>query len=664
MQVGAGGQAGSELHAWRQFLARSTVWLGVWLLGSAVICWVAANWQDMSKVQRFAGAQALLAVCVLLAAWAGWRLRAAAGPRRHAPGALLALAGLLLGALLALLGQTYQTGADTWQLFAWWAVLLLPWAVVAASQAVWLLWVVVVNVAAFLYLGESGALLWWAIGPGLPTLLLAALNLLLLAAWECAAWRWHAGTRVGPRVLAALVVSILVLALTFGDSVMRGLGSVTGVAWAAVTLGLGYYYQRARRDLLILAMLAAGVICVSMRLAGEWLLSLEPGVWAILPLAGLLMAEAVWAARWLRRLAAQPPAGRALADAEPAGVSAGNAVAPAVAGSPVAGLDDPDVEPQLGPAWYVQALLGLSAWLTTLLLLLFLGVSGLVQSLQGAIVVGLVLSAVAVAVLRTDAGPFWRQCATAMGFAGQILVAFGLSESASLSSACAFVLLLGVAVYALAPEALLRFLSAWMIALALAGLIWLGLVPGLMNDNDLLGMWLNFDMMRATFVWLPVAVTGAWAAAAAFCVGHRLARTRPNVLLPLAWAFVLAVQSMVWLAGGTSLMQLSVIWKLNPVTAALTVAGALLPVACALAVLWPRRHMLTAGLFWGVPLGLLALALFWLPSPGIAFALAWMLLGFGLNRSRLTVFGGLSLLAYLVVYYYQLQVPLLDKAVW
>ncbi|MCD0506108.1 GDYXXLXY domain-containing protein, partial [Bordetella petrii] len=342
---------------------------------------------------------------------------------------------------------------------------------------------------------------------------------------------------------------------------------------------------------------------------------------------------------------------------------AGKAMAPPVAGAPVAELGDADAEPQLGPPWYVQGLLGLSAWLTTLLLLLFLFLSGAVQSQEGAMVVGLVLCAVAVAVLRTDAGPFWRQCATAMGFAGQILVAFGLSDSSSQFNACTFVLLLGVAVYALAPEALLRFLSAWMIALAGAGLIWLGLVPELMHD-DLLGAWLDFDTLRAAFIWQPVAVTGAWAAAVAFCLGHRLARTRPNALLPLAWAFVLAVQGMVWLAGGTSVAQLPAIWQLHPVTALLTVAGAVLPVACALAVLWPRRRVLTAGVMWGVPLGLLALSLFWLPSPGIAFALAWMLLGFGLNRSRLAMFGGLSLLAYLVVYYYQLQVPLLDKALW
>ena len=106
MQVGTERQVGSELHAWRQFLARSTLWLGVLLLGSAAICWVAANWQDMTKIQRFAGTQGLLALSALAAAWTGLRLRATPGVRRSIPGALLALAGILLGALLALLGQT------------------------------------------------------------------------------------------------------------------------------------------------------------------------------------------------------------------------------------------------------------------------------------------------------------------------------------------------------------------------------------------------------------------------------------------------------------------------------------------------------------------------------------------------------------------------------
>ncbi|AHV92007.1 hypothetical protein D554_0961 [Bordetella holmesii 30539] len=147
----------------------------------------------------------------------------------------------------------------------------------------------------------------------------------------------------------------------------------------AVTLGLGYFYQRARRDLVILAMLSAGVICVSLRLAGEWLMQLEPGVWAALPLAALLMAEAVWAARWLRRLGEQrvssqgARAATVAADAEPAGMSAGLSVDPADADAPVIELADDTAAHHAATApWYVQGLLGLSAWLATLLLLVFL----------------------------------------------------------------------------------------------------------------------------------------------------------------------------------------------------------------------------------------------------------------------------------------------------
>jgi uncharacterized membrane-anchored protein len=633
------------------------------LLGSAAVCWVAANWQDMTKVQRFAGTQGLLAFSALAAAWTGLRLRGTPGVRRSIPGALLALAGMLLGALLALLGQTYQTGADTWELFAWWALLLLPWALAASSQAVWLLWVLVLNVAAALWLGER-VFTWYAIydGTGLPNLIMAALNLTLLLGWELAARRWQASTLIGPRVLAAIAISALVLSLMFGFFILRGAGSLNAVAWVAVTLGLGFFYQRGRRDLVILAMLAAGVICVSLRVVGEWLLRLEPGVWAALPLAALLMAEAVLAARWLRKLAAEPGAAVAPADAEPAAASAGNAVESGDAGTPVVQLA-PAAKPHAEPPWYVQCLLGLSAWLATLLLLVFVAFSGFVTSEEGALVAGLVLCGAGVAVLRSDAGPFWRQCGTAMAFTGQILIIYGLSSSTSFTSACFFVLLLGAAVYALGPDVILRFLSGLLIAAAGAALMWRVLAPELMSD-DLLDAWLYFDAGRVGFVWLPIAVIGAWATAVILTWGHRQGGKRAHTLEPLAWAFLLSVQGMVWLAGGVSALHLPAMWQLNPQGAVLAVAGALLPAAAALAVLWPRRHVLTAGVTWGVPIALLVLALFWLPSPGVGFALAWLLLGFGLNQLRLVIFGVLSLLAYLGIYYYQLDVSLLQKALW
>ncbi|WP_054504334.1 GDYXXLXY domain-containing protein, partial [Achromobacter dolens] len=342
--------------------------------------------------------------------------------------------------------------------------------------------------------------------------------------------------------------------------------------------------------------------------------------------------------------------------------SAGNAVDPAEAGEPVAQVAPPAV-PHTEPPWYVQCILGLSAWLATLLLLVFVAFSGIINSEEGALVAGLVLCAAGVAVLRSDAGPFWRQCGTAMAFAGQILIIYGMSSSTSFASACLFVLLMATAVYALGPDVILRFLSGGLIALAGAGLIWRILAPELLRE-DMIDSLLYLDMARAAFIWLPIAVTGAWATAVILTLAHRLGGKRGHALQPLAWAFLLSVQGMVWLASGLSVLQLPAMWQLHPQTALLVCAGAVLPAAAAMAVLWPRRHVLTPGVIWGVPIALLLLALFWLPSPGVGFALAWLLLGFGLNQLGVTIFGVLSLLAYLGVYYYQLDVPLLQKALW
>ncbi|MEJ2895074.1 GDYXXLXY domain-containing protein [Bordetella avium] len=652
MQVGTTRQEGSELHVWRQFLGRSTLWLGILLLGSGVICWVAANWPGMGKLYRFTLTQGLLAVSVLVSIWLALRLRGTERLRQQSAGAVLSLSGLLLGALLALLGQIYQTGADSWELFAWWALLLLPWALAAGSQVLWLLWCLIVNMALALGIREH-VLPWWerVFDRELIVLLVASVNLLMLGIWEAAARRRHVSARVGPRVLALLALTALVAPLLFNILVDNPRGAA-GLAWLLVILGMGYFYQYCRRDLVILAMLAVSVICVSLWVVGEWLLRRDLGAWAALPLAALLMAEAVWAAHWLRRLAASGVSG-----AKPAVIAvieAGLSLDPA--------SDRPaDVAAPARAPWLVQGLLGLSAWLATLLLLVFLFASGLVRSDQGAIVLGLVLTAAGVAVLRTAAGLFWRQCAIAMAFAGQWLVVYSFFSNESVLNPNLFVVLLALAVYLLAPDVLLRFLSGGLIALGMTGLILQALQTG---QGDGLDFWFALDTMQANFLWLPVVVLGAWAAAIAFAANQGWARSRPHLLEPLAWALLVSVQGLVWVASGVGVDQLPALWRLHRLTALLNIAGAVLPAVVAFWLLWPRRQTLTRAMVLLTPLALLVLGLFWMPSPGIAFALTWLLLGFGLNKPRLTGFGVLSLLAYLMLYYYQLQVPLLQKSFW
>ena len=125
---------------WRRFLSRLTLWLGTVFCAAAVIFFFAYNWQAMGRYAKFGLAEGLIIAAVFLA----WRL----GLERAGGKAALLAAALLVGALLALVGQTYQTGADTYELFAVWALAILPWVAVSCFGALWLLWIGLINLAA------------------------------------------------------------------------------------------------------------------------------------------------------------------------------------------------------------------------------------------------------------------------------------------------------------------------------------------------------------------------------------------------------------------------------------------------------------------------------------------------------------------------------------
>ena len=113
------------------------------LLASGLIFWIAANWQEQSRLFRLGLIEAALAASVLLAClWPRARLAA------------LLCATLVLGGLLAFVGQTYQTGADAWQLFAVWAGLALVWVCLARSDLLWCLWVLIAATGIVMWTGR------------------------------------------------------------------------------------------------------------------------------------------------------------------------------------------------------------------------------------------------------------------------------------------------------------------------------------------------------------------------------------------------------------------------------------------------------------------------------------------------------------------------------
>ncbi|MDO9092517.1 MAG: DUF2157 domain-containing protein [Rubrivivax sp.] len=110
------------------------------LIGLGLVFWVAAHWDTLGRLGRFA----LLQGTVLVMVVGAWARPAARGP-------LSLLALLATGALFAYFGQTYQTGADAWQLFALWAALTLPLALGQRSDLLWAPWALLAMTAVALW---------------------------------------------------------------------------------------------------------------------------------------------------------------------------------------------------------------------------------------------------------------------------------------------------------------------------------------------------------------------------------------------------------------------------------------------------------------------------------------------------------------------------------
>lgn len=130
-------QEPADVASW---LPRSLGVAAAALGGLGVVLWIAANWEVLGRFGRFALLQgAVLVLC------AGALLRTGA----RVPLALLAFFGI--GGLFAYFGQTYQTGADPWQLFALWALLALPLCLACRSDVLWAPWALVVMTAVSLW---------------------------------------------------------------------------------------------------------------------------------------------------------------------------------------------------------------------------------------------------------------------------------------------------------------------------------------------------------------------------------------------------------------------------------------------------------------------------------------------------------------------------------
>lgn len=283
---------------WRRFLSTAMMGLGSLLVLSGVIYFFAFNW---AALHRF-GKIGLIMAAIATSAIAAKRL----GEGLAGQFALL-FAAVLVGPLLAVYGQAYQTGADPYELFLGWAVLILPWVALSRFGPLWLLLLALINVGLPLYWDQ--ALAWH--GDGGPAALGLTLALVNGFAWATQEHFAHRGVewlqpRWLPRVLSVMTLAPLLAIAEWMtvDPKDTTLFHVACLVLLVVVAGLTYAFHRlVRSELFFLTLDALVAMVLVTTFIGRLLFSGRDDsnfIFSFFFMGALIVAEVGLTVWWLR----------------------------------------------------------------------------------------------------------------------------------------------------------------------------------------------------------------------------------------------------------------------------------------------------------------------------------------------------------------------------
>ena len=289
--------ASPDRRAWLRFLSQALLVAGAGLVLAGVISFVAYNWARVGRFGKFA----VIEVAIVAATLFAWKKL----PKLAGEVSLFG-AAVHVGGLLAVFGQTYQTGADPYGLFATWLLIILPWVVAARWSATWLLALLLLDTSIVLYWAQvigtrdTAAMLWLPVTIG-------AIHFAALAAWE---WQRRRAQpwldeRWAQRFVAvfALYAWWLVAAITVFTTERAGIAGATGfIAFAtAVAVMLRRYRQPLDLFMMTIAMVAAMALgtAIAFRVMAELL---QFGFFILIASAALVVWEITLLMGWYRRM--------------------------------------------------------------------------------------------------------------------------------------------------------------------------------------------------------------------------------------------------------------------------------------------------------------------------------------------------------------------------
>jgi len=133
----------SDATAWKKFVHILLISLGVGFSVSGIIFFFAYNWADLHKFVKIGMVEGLIAILTLFIVFSKLNL--------NIKNIILTGTSVLVGVMIAVFGQIYQTGANAYDFFLGWTAFITIWVVISNYAPLWLVYIVLLNTSFMLY---------------------------------------------------------------------------------------------------------------------------------------------------------------------------------------------------------------------------------------------------------------------------------------------------------------------------------------------------------------------------------------------------------------------------------------------------------------------------------------------------------------------------------
>lgn len=690
------------MQEWGDFWKNILLLCGGLLLFAGLIFFVAWNWSEMHRFAKLALVEGAVVATALLAIFKG--LENVSG--RTA----LLLCGISVGPMLAVFGQTYQTGADLWELFRAWTVILFLFALVGRQAVLWLVTWIVGSLFAMSYLGRTlnHPIDTFALFVLIPEYLLA--SALGLSIWEGAAYYTRSNSQQSwlrvrwlPRVFFFALMTNLVLVLF--PSIISNIQIFEGdvlylrgqfVYWPLYLFSLiaGWIWYRYRRpDLFMLACMFGSIACllVALLIRSGLHLKLEvfdSFIWGVI-IIGLTLAVGKILFVLQRKMEQEFGADKISAEEASDFSEPGNNYKQnwsklwahlrsqnLISEEEISLSRSPDLVP-----WYIQAMLAFGGWIAAIFFLFSLGlllnVTLRVSDKDSALLLGsLVLLVIAWISLRYKT--FFAQnfgFAAAMAGAGGFGLALVFMNDptlhwpfyAALPFLLTFLLMPNTAYRFLASMFITTLLPLWFFNLIFKRIKWYSYNLSFSEVSDSMlylyiivsVIWWSGISIAIAKIWLQ---EGLWrfksdTSGSKNKLYNMINLYKPEMLIPLAFGSYIGLMAFTILQFSYRYYSKYEIQSVSLNTVGLGAAVGLVYLVWVLTKFLTKKTQL---------LILLCLSITLLPVgwylPGVGVSLFGMTLSRYLNNSIILVISGVFLFVYIIYYYYYLGVSLLHKS--